>query len=96
MTRGIYVRPKVSPLEGRVPRRAESIVSTWDGAPQSVVAVHGAEAAREFGLTSQMPMHPVYAKSGRSRSMQVGDLRIELRHAAPSRFLFAGTRAGRA
>lgn len=96
VTRGIYVRPKVNPLVGQVPPSAESIVRAWAAASQSVVEIHGAEAARQFGLTTQMPMRPVYATSGRSRTMQVGALKIEMRHAAPSRLLFAGTRAGRA
>lgn len=96
VTRGIYVRPKVSPLVGRVTPSADSVVRAWAAASQSVVEVHGAEAARQFGLTTQMPVRPVYATSGRSRTMQLGELRIELRHAAPSRLLFAGTPAGRA
>ena len=96
VTRGIYVRPKVNPLVGRVPPSAESVVRAWATATESVVEIHGAEAARQFGLTTQMPMRPVYATSGRSRTMRIGELKIELRHAAPSRLLFAGTRVGRA
>jgi len=96
VTRGIYVCPKVSPLVGRVPPSAESVVRAWAEASHSAVEVHGAEAARQFGLTTQMPVRPVYATSGRSRTMHLGELKIELRHAAPSRLLFAGTRAGRA
>jgi hypothetical protein len=96
VTHGIYVRPRVNPLVGRVPPSAESIVRTWATASQSVVEVHGAEAARQFGLTTQMPMRPVYITSGRSRTIQIGALKIELRHAAQSSLLFAGTRAGRA
>lgn len=96
VTRGIYVRPRVDPLVGRVAPTAESIVKAWAAASQSVVEVHGAEAARQFGLTTQMPMRSVYITSGRSRTIQIGALKIELRHAAQSSLLFAGTRAGRA
>jgi hypothetical protein len=96
VARGIYVRPKVNPLVGRVPPSAESIVRALAAASQSVVEIHGAEAARQFGLTTQMPAHPVYTTSGRSRTIEIGEVKIELRHAAPSRLLFAGTRAGRA
>ena len=47
VTRGIYVRPRVDPLVGRVAPTAESIVKAWAAASQSVVEVHGAEAARQ-------------------------------------------------
>jgi hypothetical protein len=96
VARGLYVRPRVSDLVGPVPPSVESIVHALASASQTVVEVHGAEAARQFGLTTQVPMHPIYVTSGRSRTIPVGALQIELRHAAPSRLLFAGTRAGRA
>jgi hypothetical protein len=96
VTRGMYVRPKVSRLVGHVPPSAESIVKAWADASQSQFEVHGAEAAREFGLTTQMPVSHVFMTTGRSRTMQVGGMTIELRHAAPSSLLFAGTRSGRA
>ncbi len=96
VTRGIYMRPKVSPLVGQIPPSPDSIVKAWAAASMSKVEVHGAEAARQFGLTTQMPMRPVYVTTGPRRNIQVGDLTIELRHAAPSRLLLAGTSAGRA
>jgi hypothetical protein len=96
VARGIYVRPKVSPLAGQVMPSPESIVRTWADASQYKVEVHGAEAARQFGLTTQMPVRPIFATTGPTRTIQLGKLKVELRHAAPSRLLLAGTGAGRA
>jgi hypothetical protein len=61
-----------------------------------VIEVHGAEAAREFGLTNQVPMRPVFLTSGRSRVISFAGVSIEMRHATDKRLLLAGRPAGRA
>ena len=77
VSRGHYVRPRVSRLVGLVPPSVESIVHAVASASQAVVEVHGVEAARQFGLTTQVSMHPMYVTSERSRT--------ELTHLKPPR-----------
>lgn len=78
--RGLYVRP----IETRFGTRAPAIDQVIEGiaaAKGEIIAPHGATAANVLGLTTQVPIRPVYLTSGRSRSLQVGKQTIELRHA---------------
>jgi len=96
ITRGVFVRPRTNLYVGKVPPAPERVAQAVARASGSVIEVHGAEAAREFGLTTQVPMRPVFLTSGRSRVIPVGGVSIEMRHVADSRLLLAGRPAGRA
>src|ERR1700722_9057305 len=96
VTKGVYVRPKMNRYVGSVPPSAESVAHAIASAAKSAIEVHGAEAARQFGLTTQVPMRQIFVTTGPSRMVRVGSSEVELRHAEPSRLLFAGTLAGRA
>lgn len=96
-TRGVYARPKMSAVLGRmVPVAPEKVVLAIARSNGTKVRVHGAEAARRFGLSTQMPLHPVYATTGRSRRVKVGSGEVVLRHASPQRMELAGRPAGEA
>ncbi|HHK2923399.1 TPA: DUF6088 family protein, partial [Pseudomonas aeruginosa] len=56
--------------------------------------IHGADAVRRFGLSTQMPVIPIYYTSGPSRSIFVGKAEIRLVHAAPMVMQCAGTKVG--
>lgn len=96
VVQGVYVRPQVNRFVGAVPPNAESVARAIASATNSVIEVHGAEAARQFGLTTQVPMHQIFITTGRARKVHIGAAELELRHVEPSRILFAGTLAGRA
>ena len=93
--RGIYMRPKTSQYTGRVRRPG-----LWD--LLSLIArqrrwrlqIHGADAVRRFGLSTQMPVMPIYYTSGPSRSLFIEKAEIRLVHAAPMVMQCAGTRVG--
>ncbi|EML8047410.1 hypothetical protein WAA37_006302 [Pseudomonas aeruginosa] len=95
--RGIYMRPKTSQYTGRVRRPG-----LWD--LLSLIArqrrwrlqIHGADAVRRFGLSTQMPVMPIYYTSGPSRSLFIEKAEIRLVHAAPMVMQCAGTRVGMA
>ena len=53
-----------------------------------------ATAANMLGLSTQVPARPVYLTSGASRSVQVGNLTIRFKHAAPSRMVGGDTKPG--
>jgi hypothetical protein len=58
--------------------------------------IHGADAVRRFGLSTQMPVIPIYYTSGPNRSISVGKADIRLVHAAPMVMQGAGTKVGMA
>ena len=95
--RGIYIRPKFSQYTGRI--RCPGL---WDLlsliARQSrwKLQIHGADSVRQFGLSTQMPVIPIYYTSGPSRSLLLGKAEIWLVHAAPMVMQCAGTRVGMA
>jgi len=94
--RGLYYRPKTSRLAGPVPPEPEALAEALAESRGESIAAHGAEAARRLGLSTQAPLSPVFLTSGRSRTVQSGQLRVQLRHAAPKELVLAGTPAGEA
>jgi hypothetical protein len=93
---GLFVRPRQSKYVANVATSPEKIVEAIARKSQSLVEVHGAQAAREFGFTTQVSMRPVFVTTGPAREIPYGKSTIVLRHAAPSRMLLAGRPAGRA
>ncbi len=92
--RGIYVRPKQSRFVGKVtpsPFKVALAVTRGTGA---IVDVHGAEAARRLGLTTQVPAQPTYYTTGPSRHFKLGDTEVRLKHVAPRKLVLAGRPAG--
>ncbi len=60
-----------------------------------VIQVHGAEAARRFKLSTQIPTTPVYYTSGPTREIRIGNLKVKLMHTSSGRKLqHAGERPG--
>ena len=60
-----------------------------------IVQVHGAEAARRFKLSTQVPTLPVYYTSGSSRTIQIRNVEVRLIHTSNRRRLqFAGKKTG--
>jgi hypothetical protein len=97
VTRGYYARPQVNEKLGRtVPVEPEKVVAAIARTSGAQLNVHGAEAARRFGLTTQVPMRQVYATSGRSRRVRLRTGEVTLVHAAQSKMGLAGTPAGEA
>ncbi|MGH3731781.1 MAG: DUF6088 family protein [Acidimicrobiales bacterium] len=93
---GLFVRPRQSKYVGNAATSPEKIVQAIARKSRSLVEVHGAQAAREFGFTTQVSMRPVFVTTGPAREIAYGTSTIVLRHAAPSRMLLAGRPAGRA
>jgi hypothetical protein len=80
--RGIYMRPK----PGRYVARQKRLS----------LQIHGANAVRRFGLSTQMPLITIYYTNGASRSVFIGKAEVRLVHAAPMVMQHAGTEVGMA
>jgi hypothetical protein len=93
---GLYMVPKegkfgVKPLPA--PEQIAQTVAQADGAK---IEIHGAEAARRFGLTTQVPAQAVFYTTGSSRAIRLGKMIVRLQHVAPRKLALAGRPAGQA
>jgi hypothetical protein len=97
IARGIYALPKwnkyVKAPVMPEPYEIAELVARNRGAK---LGPTGAEAVHQLGLSTQMPTQPVYATTGRSGVIRVGQTMIRLRHVAPHKMQFAGTPVGTA
>lgn len=91
VTRGVYVRPKINKYVGQVLPEPQKVA---EAITHSKIEVHGAEAARHFQLTTQVPTQPIYYTSGPSRTFRMGKLKIVLRHVSERKLELAGHEAG--
>ncbi|WP_238474348.1 DUF6088 family protein [Pseudomonas cavernae] len=94
--RGIYMRPKSSRYVARVRPNAWEVVSVIARQNRQALQIHGANAVRRFGLSTQMPLIPIYCTSGPSRSVFIGKGEVRLVHAAPMVMQHAGSEVGTA
>jgi len=97
VARGVYMRPKQSEYTGRKVRATPlAVMSAIARARGETIQVHGVEAARRLGLSTQMQVLPTYYTSGSTREIKIGEAVVRLRHASPERLQQAGTKVGAA
>lgn len=96
VARGVFVLPEESRFVGSVPPSAHAVVAAMAKAQGAVVDVGGAEAARYFGLTTQVPVKPVFYTTGSNRRFKMGELEVVMKAKRPRKLLLAGSLAGRA
>ena len=95
VARGAFVRPRKSRYVGNVLPGVGEVVHAMAHASGETVQMHGAEAARRLGLTTQAPLTPMYHTSASSRSIHVGNTTVRMVHTSnPRRLQFAGEEAG--
>lgn len=91
--RGLYVRPIEGRFGVRPPEPAAVVQAIVEHLGESVVP-HGAAAANEMGLTTQVPVREVYLTSGPTRKLRLGNQVVELRHAPAWQLVLPGRKAG--
>ena len=77
---GVYVRP-IETRFGTRPPAIEKVIARLSALWGEVIVPSGGAAANVLGLTEQVPVRPVYLTSGPTRQLQLGDQRVQLRHA---------------
>lgn len=80
VNRGVYVLP-VTGRFGKRPPSEEKVIESLTTQRRELVTPSSAAAANALGLTTQVPVRPIYLTSGRSRNLTLGKLNVELRHA---------------
>ena len=90
---GVYMRPVETQFGTCAPSVSKGVDALADLWGETIVPCGGA-AAHVLGLTTQMPVRPVYLTSGPSRRLQFGSLTVELRHAPRWQLVAPNRRAG--
>ena len=97
LARGVFIRPKTSRFVGTVLPDVLDVVETIARSKGETIQVHGAEAARRFGLSTQVPTAPVFHTNASSRSIRIANITVRMVHTSNRRRLqFAGEPAGTA
>ena len=95
LSRGVFVRPRKSRFVGSVLPGVADVVRVIARDNGETVQIHGAEAARRFGLSTQAPTTPVFHTSASSRPIRIGNTTVRMIHTSNRRRLqFAGEPAG--
>lgn len=94
ITRGVYMRPKLSEYTGRVNPSPLTVMEVITKANGETIQMHGAEAVRRLGLSTQMQVLPTYYTSGSTREIKVGNAVVRLKHVSSNRLQHAGTKVG--
>lgn len=95
VARGVYMRPKMSMYTGRVVRPSPlAVMEVITKANGETIQIHGAEAVRRLGLSTQMQVLPTFYTSGSTREIKVGNAVVRLRHVSKDRLQHAGTTVG--
>ncbi len=77
---GVYVRP-IQTRFGSRPPAVERVLASLSALWGETIVRCGGMAANALGLTTQVPIRSVYLTSGPNRKLQLGELKVELRHA---------------
>jgi len=94
IARGVFMRPKESRFIGKIMPDVSRVVAVMAKDHGETIQVHGAEAARQFKLSTQVPTTPVFYTSGPSRKLKIGKLSVSLKHTSHRKLLLAGKRSG--
>ncbi|WP_253910926.1 DUF6088 family protein [Stutzerimonas zhaodongensis] len=95
VARGVYMRPKMSIYTGcRVRPNPIDIMLVLAKANGETIQIHGAEAVRRLGLSTQMQVVPTYYTSGTAREIKAGNAVVRLRHVSSAHLQHAGTKVG--
>lgn len=94
IVRGVYMRPKASKYTGMVRASPLEVVRLMTEASGETIQIHGAEAVRLMGLSTQMQLLPTLYTSGSTRKIHIGNATVRLQHAPKDRFQHAKTKIG--
>ena len=85
ITNGVFVKPKVVKNKTIIPTGNEVIKSIAERTGEKII-IHGAEAARLLGISTQMSLNSVYYTTGRTREIKATKQIIKLIHINPRLF----------
>ena len=97
LAHGVFVRPRTSRFVGTVVPDIHEVVEAIARSNGETVQIHGAEAARRFRLSTQVPTAPVFHTNASTRTIRVAGITVRMVHTSNRRRLqFAGEATGAA
>ena len=93
LCQGIYAQPvqtRFGPRPPRLQRVIDSLADLWG----HTIVSSGGLLANSFGLTTQVPVQPVFLTSGPSRKLTLGEMRVDIQHAPNWQLVAPHTRVG--
>jgi hypothetical protein len=84
----------MNPYIGEVPPEPEQVAQVITKESGGVIQIHGAEAARRLGFSTQVPARPIFYTSGPNRHFQLGAMEVTLKHVSIRKLALAGSMAG--
>jgi len=90
VTKGIYVRPKISEYIGEVMPSAEAIAQGIAKRDKIRIVPTGVYALHALGLSTQIPMNLVFLTDGAPRKIKLGKRSIKLKKTTPKNLLARG------
>lgn len=94
LTRGVYVRPEKNRFVGQVLPEPFKVAEAIAKRTNEQIQVNGAEAARQLGLSTQVPAKPVFLTTGQSRRFNLGGLEVTLKHVSRKKIPMPESKAG--
>lgn len=95
--RGLFFRPIKNRFVGNVPINIEIVLKEISKQNGEIFQIHGAEAARQFKISTQVPVKKIFYTNGASRKIKIGNNEIQMLHTSNQRKLqYAGTSVGAA
>jgi hypothetical protein len=94
LTRGIYVRPEISKYVGQTLPAPFKVVEAIAKKTNEIIQISGAEAARQLGLSTQVPAQPIFLTTGQSRRFKLGNLEVTLKHVSRKKIPYPESKVG--
>ncbi|MFA6038310.1 MAG: DUF6088 family protein [Legionellales bacterium] len=92
---GIFVRPEYNRFVGKVSPEISKIINLIAKKNGETIQLHGAVAANQFKISTQVPIQPVYYTSGTTRVIRIGELKVKFIHTSNhQRLQCAGKKIG--
>jgi predicted transcriptional regulator of viral defense system len=94
LAQGVYVYPKHDPVIGKARPGMEEIATAIANRDHIKIRPTGAYALNQLGLSTQVPMRPVFMTNGSSRKIKVGKNIIEFKNNSSRKMAYSGKISG--
>lgn len=89
ISKGVYVKARKTRFGTLYPSASELVREIAKRDKAAVIAT-GDTAAKQLGLSTQVPMNSTFLTTGSSRKLTLGKRTVTLKHGAPKNFAFKG------
>ncbi len=87
---GIYVRPEIDTIIGKVTPGIEAIAKAIAKRDKARIVPTGIYALNRLGLSTQMPLNIIYLTDGAARKIEVGNTTITFKKTTPKNVMAVG------